>query len=270
MSLSEELRDPWGLLVAGVSGGMAWALLGSAAVALPVGLAVGAGILGVKAVSGVLLNRDDDRAPAARPVERPAPGTPADGWLRRAEGAVRALDDLADSAGTGVLATSVRGAVQQARDTLTALGRLGAQVSAVEKALSRVDDPGLDREAVRLAEQLRRPGPPGVHQEVTRSAAALADRIAVRNRLRDARDTVLARMQAVTLGLEGLVARLAEVLALAETTGGFEDTIGQVGELAGELEGLRFGLTETEAVSRGALAAAPLPPGGPIAPLPPG
>ncbi len=218
MSLSEELRDPWGLLVAGVSGGMAWALLGSTAVALPVGLAVGAGILGVKAVSGMLLDRDDDRAPAARPVARPAPGTPAAGWLRRAEAAVRALDDLAGSAGTGVLASSVRTA------------------------------------------------PPGVHQEVARSAAALADRIAVRNRLRDARDTVLARMQAVALGLEGLVARLAEVLALAETTGGLEDTAGEVAGLAAELEGLRAGLTETEALSRGALAAGPFSPG----PLPPG
>ena len=64
-------------------------------------------------------------------------------------------------------------------------------------------------------------------------------------------------MQAVALGLEGLVARLAEVLALAETAGRLEDTAGEVAELAHEMEGLRVGLAQAEAVSRGALGAAP-------------
>ncbi len=259
MGLADELRDPWGLLVAGVSGGMAWAVLAGAvgSIALPAGVAVGVTVLGVKAVSGVLLNRSDEEpAPLPRLV-RPPRGSVADGWLLRAEGAVRALDDLAETAGTGVLATSVRSAVQEARDTLTALARLGAQATAVEGALARVDADSLDQEAARLAEAARGTASPGVQAEVARSAAALADRIAVRDRLRDARATVLARMQAVALGLEGLVARLAEVLALAETAGGLEDTAGKVAELAHEMEGLRAGLAETEAVSRGALGSAP-------------
>ncbi len=262
MSLSEELRDPWGLLVAGVSGGMAWALLAAtAAPAVPVGVAVGVTVLGVKAVSGVLLNRDR-KADAAGPVERPPRGSAADSWLRRAEAAVQELGDLAASAGTGVLAASVGGAAREARDTLTALSRLGAQATAVERALARVDAPGLDADVARLCEAARR-APPGVRQEIDRSAAAISDRIAVRDRLRAARETVLARMQSVTLGLEGLVARLAEVLALAQTTGRIDDPAAEVAELAGELEGLRAGLTETEVVSRGALAAAP-----PVAPDP--
>lgn len=261
MGLADELRDPWGLLVAGVSGGMAWAVLAGAVgtVAVPAGIAVGATVLGVKAVSGLLLNRSaEEPAPLPRLV-RPPRGSVADGWLLRAEGAVGALDDLAETAGTGVLGTSVRAAVQEARDTLTALARLGAQATAVEGALVRVDADSLEQEAARLAEAARQPGSPGVQAEISRSAASLADRIAVRDRLRDARATVLARMQAVALGLEGLVARLAEVLALAETAGGLEDTAGEVAELAHELEGLRMGLAETEAVSRGALASAPLP-----------
>lgn len=262
MALSDELRDPWGLLVAGVSGGMAWALLAAATApaALPVGVAVGAAVLGVKAASGVLLNRGEGEPRRSPALARPPAGSVAAGWLQRAEAAVRALDDLAGTARRGSLSVSIGAAVQEAGDTLTALARLGAQATAVESALARVDDPGLDTEAARLAEAARRSAPPGVQQEVARSAAAVADRLAVRDRLRGARAQLLARMQAVALGLEGLVARLAEVLALAETTGGLEDTAGEVADLAVELEGLRAGLEETEAVSRGALAAAPLPP----------
>lgn len=261
MGLADELRDPWGLLVAGVSGGMAWAVLAGAAgaVALPAGIAVGATVLGVKAVSGMLLHRQDEQPVPTPRLVRPPRGTAADGWLLRAEGAVRALDDLAATAGTGVLAASVGTAVQEARDTLTALARLGAQATAVEGALARVEADSLDEESARLAEAARRAGPPGIQAEIARSAAAVADRIAVRGRLREARATVLARMQAVALGLEGLVARLAEVLALAETAGRLEDTAGEVAELAHEMEGLRVGLAETEAVSRGALGSTPLP-----------
>ena len=260
MSALEELKDPWGLVLAGVSGGLAWALLGSAAVALPVGVAVGAAVLGVKVVSGLVLGGRRTPAVGAGPEPpRPPRGSAAALWLERAERAVRSLDDLAATAGTGVLASAVDAAVQEAADTLVALRRLGAQASAVERAQHRVEDPGLDAEAARLAEASRRGAASEIGPELTRSAAAVADRRAVRDRLRGAREVVLARMQAVALGLEGLVARLAEVLALAETTGRLEDTAGEVAGLACELEGLRQGLAETEAVSRGALDAAPDP-----------
>lgn len=260
MALADELRDPWGLVVSGVSGGLAWAVL---PVAGPVGLAAGAAVgltvLGVKVATGVLLNRGSSPQHDARPSDRPPHGRVAAGWVERAEQAVRELDELAVHARTGALSTQVLSAAGQAGDTLAALGRLGAQASSVQKALARVDDADLDVEARRLAEAARRGGPPGVQTEVARSAAAVADRIAVRDRLRAARATLHARMQAVTLGLETLVARLAEVLALAETSGGLEDPAAAVADLAAELEGLRAGLEQTEALSRGALAAAPPP-----------
>lgn len=262
MPLLDELKEPWGLLVAGLSGGMAWALVGTSVAALPVGIAVGAGVLGVKVVSALAMGGQDAPVRPARPavdLPRPPRGSAAALWLERAELAVASLDDLADTAGTGVLATSVDSAVQEAADTLGALRRLGAQATAVEGALRRVDGPGLDAESERLRQAAGREVAPGVQQELARSLAALDGHRAVRDRLRSARDVVLARMQAVALGLEGLVARLAEVLALAETAGGLEDTAGEVVGLAHELEGLRQGLAETEAVSRGALDAAPLP-----------
>jgi hypothetical protein len=93
--------------------------------------------------------------------------------------------------------------------------------------------------------------------ELERSAAAVRDRADVRDRLVSARDTLLARMQATALGLEGLGARLAEVLAMSATTGGVDTSADDIADLALELDGLRAGLAETEALSRRALEAAP-------------
>jgi hypothetical protein len=115
----------------------------------------------------------------------------------------------------------------------------------------------LDAEAFRLSELARRAPTAELRQEVERSARSVRDRIEVRDRLRGARDTLLARMQSVTLGLEGLVARLAEVLAMAATTGGTDDAARDLAGIAAELDGLRSGLAESEAVSRRVLASAP-------------
>jgi hypothetical protein len=133
-------------------------------------------------------------------------------------------------------------------------------VTAVERALQRVDASGLDEEVARLDQAARYAPTPEMRDEMERSAAAVRDRQAVRDRLIGARQTLLARMQAVALGLEGLEARLAEVLAMTATTGGVDTTAAEIAELATELDGLRAGLAETEAISRKALAAAPPPP----------
>jgi hypothetical protein len=265
VSLSDELRDPWGYIVAGTSGGMAWALLAGATSAGPAAIAIGAGVgaavLGVKAVTGAVVNRGPRRHRVDVPVpQRPPRGTVAARWFEQAEAAVHALDDLARAAPTGPTGDAVRAAAEDADDTLLALGRVGGHVTAVERALVRVDSPGMDAEAARLEEAARRAPSYELRQEVERSAAAVRDRVEVRDRLRAARDTLLARMQSTTLGLEGLVARLAEVLAMTATTGGSDTSARDIAEVAGELEGLRSGLAESEAVSRRVLAQAPTEP----------
>ena len=258
VGLSDELRDPWGLVVAGVAGGLVWAL--SAPVAAAVG--VGAAVYGVKALTGALVNRDSDRSPdRASPLELPRPprGSIAAQWLDRATSAVRGLDDLARTAHPGPAGDAVRNAADEAGETLDDLARLGGQVTAVERALQRVDASGLDEEAARLDQAARHAPSDELREEMGRSAAAVRDRQAVRDRLIGARQTLLARMQAVALGLEGLEARLAEVLAMTATTGGVDTTADEIAELAAELDGLRAGLAETEAISRTALASAPPP-----------
>jgi hypothetical protein len=261
VGLGDQLRDPWGLVAGGISGGMAWALTaatlgGPPAIALGVG--IGAVVVGVKAVTGLLV--DDDESERRVPeLPRPPRGSVAAQWLDRAEGAVRGLDDLARTAHPGAAGDAVRNAAQEAGDTLEDLARLGGQVTAVERALQRVDASGLDAEAARLDAAARHAPTDEMREEMSRSAAAVRDRQAVRDRLLGARETLLARMQAVALGLEGLEARLAEVLAMTATTGGVDTTAAEIAELATELDGLRAGLAETEAISRKALAAAPPP-----------
>jgi hypothetical protein len=170
---------------------------------------------------------------------------------------VHALDEMARTAPSGPTGAAVRSAAEDADDTLLALGRVGVQVTAVERALARVDHGDLDAELGRLEQAARRAPSYELRQEVERSASAVRDRIEVRGRLRSARDTLLARMQSTTLGLEGLVARLAEVLAMVTGTGSSDTSARDIGEIAGELDGLRAGLAESEAVSRRVLAQAP-------------
>jgi hypothetical protein len=260
VSLSDELRDPWGMVVAGVSGGMAWAVLGTAVagpVAVAAGVAVAGGVWAAKAATGAVLGRGARRGDPE--PERPPRGTAAARWFDQAEAAVRALDDMARTAGSGPAATAVRSAADDADDALLALGRLGVQVTAVERALARVDAPGLDAEEAQLRASARGAPTPELREQVERSAAAVADRRQVRDRLRAARDTLLARMQSTTLGLEGLVARLAEVQALASSTGTSDTTAADLDAIAAELDGLRAGLAESEAVSRRVLASTPPP-----------
>jgi hypothetical protein len=262
VGFSDELRDPWGLVAGGISGGMAWAMTAAAigggpAVALGVG--IGAVVVGAKAVTGLFVRDGDDPDDDdhARDLPRPPRGSPAALWLDRAQGAVTSLDEMAGTAHSGAAGDAVRNTAVEARDTLADLARLGGQCTAVERALQRVDGSGLDAEAGRLEEAARRAPTAEMREEMGRSAAAVHDRRAVRDRLVNARETLLARMQAVALGLEGLEARLAEVLALTATTGGVDTTAQEISELATELDGLRAGLAETEAISRKALASAP-------------
>jgi len=253
VGLSEELRDPWALVVAGVAGGLVWASAAPVAVAI----GVGAGVYGAKTLAGLVVNRDRPTRTELPALPRPPRGSAAATWLSRSEAAVRSLQEMAGTCPPGLTGDSIRSAAEEAGHTLVELGEVAGQVTAVERALARVDVQGLDGEAARLAAAVDTAPSPDVRAENVRAAAAVRDRIDVRDRLRSARETLLARMQAVALGLEGLGARLAEVLALGTTTGDVDPSAAQIDQLTLELEGLRAGLAETEALSRKALEAAP-------------
>ena len=242
--LAEELRDPWGPLVAGVVGGLAWA------VGLPVAAAVGVGaiVYGVKAAVGAVTG---DRSSRSGPAPaRPHPNSAAGLWLRRAESAVHQLDDMARGQGLGPADAATRRAAEEADDVLESMRELGGHVVAVGAALARTDAPGLDEEAARLAHLAAvAPQDPSAR----RSAEAVADRVAVRNRLRTAQAELEGRLQSSALSLEGLVARVAEVRASAATVGDVDATTGGLEALTTEIEGLRRGLADVGEVARRAL-----------------
>lgn len=251
-SLTDELRDPWSLVVGALAGGLAWALGVPVLLAIVVGLVV----YGVKAATASALSGPDDDGRSSNRLPRPPEGSAAAYFLARAEAAVESLRQLVRTPEAGPTAGQAAGVADQARTTLDDLRRLGAQATAVETAMLRVDTAGLVGERTRLEAQQRALTDPAVRLEVDRALATVREQEAVAARLSTTRDNVLARMQSSALGLEGLVARLAEVLALVDTTGGVDDASRRIGELAGELDGLRAGLAETEALSRRVLGVA--------------
>lgn len=243
--LSAELRDPWGPLVAGVVGGLAWA------VGTPVLAAAGvaAVVYGVKTVLGAAMGPAEEADEGPAPL-RPHPSSEAALWLRRGESAVRALDDMARTRGTTPADLATTRAAEEADEVLDTMRRLAGHVVTVGQALARSDAPGLDAEAARLrdlAQQL-----PG-DQSAQRSAAAVTDRVAVRDRLRRAQADLEGRLQSSALGLEGLVARVAEVRAGSVTLGDVDASHGSLAALTTEVEGLRLALSDVDDVARRAL-----------------
>ncbi len=259
MGLRQELTEPWGLVAAGIIGGVGGALVtGPAVVAVAVGLGIGGAVYGVKVAAGLLAHRDrrDEGAPA--PLLRPRQGSPADVWLRRAERTVRTLHDQTESPREAAVRSQVGDIDDEAATVLDALRRLAAQATAVEDAQHRIDVPRLVADRARIvavgssSEQLQ--------AEQQRSLDAIEQQLEVASRLDEARNILLAKMQSTVIGLEGLVARLAEVLALSATAGGIDTAHGQISDLNGELDGLRSGLAETEEISRKALGPQQSPP----------
>jgi uncharacterized protein (DUF1778 family) len=253
--LRDELRDPWGALLAGIAGGVSWAAAGVIAAGVPpvaLGIGIGAAVYGVKVAVGAMTGRN--RPPELPPPARPRYGTPAFTWLKRADAATHSLEDMARQAGTTTATdVAVRHAAEEARGILTDMQRLGGQSAAVMAAMTRVDAPGLEDEAARLqAAASASPGDASAQQ----SYQASRDRLAVRDRLEQAGRALDGRLQASALGLEGLVARVAELSATANAVGQLDPTSQDLAEITTELDGLRVGLADVEQVARRALGAA--------------
>jgi hypothetical protein len=143
---------------------------------------------------------------------------------------------------------------EQATSTLEGVRRLAGQASAVGSALERFDAEGLVQEGRRLDAQARQAGNDEVRTETERSLESVKSQLAVYDRLREAGSKLSARLESSVIGLEGLVARLVEVLALVQTQSPVEGAQ-RIDALVDELEGLRQGLAETESLSRRVLSA---------------
>lgn len=257
MSLKQQMTEPWGILTAALLGGLGGAVtaaLGPAVLlGLPVGAAIAATVYGVKVGLGALTDRGTPARPPATALPEPPRGSQADGWLRRARAALLMLQQQTNSPPDPVLRSQVDDVDDRAAAVVEDLRRLGGQVTIVEQAMNRVDAAGLQRAAQRLRQEAR--GSSGaLHDEKQRAVRAVEDQLAVYERLAGVRQGQLARMESAVLGLEGLAARLAELLALHLSTDTPGGATASIGELTDEIDGLRAGLAETEELSRKVLA----------------
>lgn len=248
MGKRDSLVDPWGGIVAGVAGGLAWAVAAPVGVvALPIGLGVAAVVYGAKVAASALTARTH---PPRGPGELPHPerGSAAEVWQNRALLAIKDLHDLSSTAPDAPRA--LRSVDEGASQTEAQVRRLAGQATAVTRALYRIATPRLAEERARLQAEVEGSASAELREEHRRSLRSVEEQLAVAERLTSARDTLLARLQSTALGLEGLVARATEVLALSASAGAGEMADTGIAGLAAELEGLRAGLEETEELSR--------------------
>jgi hypothetical protein len=262
MGVREQLTEPWGIVTAGVLGGLGAAVTGALApagllVGVPVGLGIAGVVYGVKVGLGMLTSREPRRREPDPDLPTPPRGSPADRWLRRAEAAVATLRQQTESPRDPTLRGQIADVDDQAEGALADLRRFAGQVTLVEQAMARIPVDRLRQEYGALDRALKGLPAGPLREERDRARRAVGDQIDVARRLGEARETLLARMESAVLGLEGLVARLAELLALHATTSGGSLTATRVAELTSDLEGMRAGLAEAERVSRSALSGNP-------------
>ena len=244
MKFARELAEPWGLLVAATSAGVAWA------VQLPVVAAVGVGVAVLVARAGVaVLGGEKEPAPREARVLDVASGSAEESWLNRATAAADGFASLSGSLASGPLADRVADMEPVVEETLSTLRRLAGRASATGNALARVDLEAVAHERRRLQRELRTANPE-LRGDLEQALAAVQAQADVHARLSGARDKLLAQLQSGALGLDSLVARVAELTAA--TTDIAVDT-GAVRELSDQLEGIRQGVLETEQATRKSL-----------------
>jgi hypothetical protein len=257
MGLRAEARDPWTYILGGLAGGVAWAV-GVPALGV---LVVAGAVAGTRAVVAAVLGPPALPGPMPPPPLPTTSDTPEADWLFRADRAVDSFNRLANSIPDQILSERTRSMGDQAKQTLEGLRRLSGQASTTRGMAAELDAGRLGAEAQELERRRDKETDPDVRNELTRSLESLHDQSGIARRLARSLSQILARIESGTLGLERLVAQLAEILALADasTQAAGAD---QLESLADELEGLRSGLAETERLSRRALSASS--PGGSV------
>ena len=183
---------------------------------------------------------------------RPARGTPEAMLIARAEAAVVSIRRLRASAGSGAVAYRCTVIAGQADGAVAILRRLAYQAGVVSRLEARTDLAELRRTDASLRHQLGVLDEGPAHQQTEYALRSLTAVLAAAERLETTRRELFGRIEAATLGLEGLVARVAEVVALSD----FGSSVAGSGvdELAAEVDTLRAALIETEDIGRHALA----------------
>ncbi len=151
---------------------------------------------------------------------------------------------LSDAPGDPWLRSQVADVDDESAQAVVALREVAGRVTLVEQSMAGSDVRRLDAEAARLQASAAAAADPRVKAETERALAAVAQQREVGVRLATLRETLLARMETAVLGLEGLAARMGEVVALGATAIEHDRAAELVTSLTGELESMRAGLDE--------------------------
>jgi len=238
MKLLPDVREPSGWLLSGVAAA-AGLILG---LPLPAAILVGLSVLVVRLTASIAMAQL-----ASGP--RPALGPAEVSWMQRADRAVAAFRQLARSSRSEPIGQRCMVIGEQAHAPLQLLRRVAGQSSTVGRMLEGIDGIRLKEEESRLSKELAGAESDAARHEIEISLNLIAEQLGARRRLEQGKAALVARLQSGVLALEGLVTRLAEVVALGQTAGGIDGAGDRVAELADELEGLRAGLSELDQVS---------------------
>ena len=252
MSAGDELKDPWGWLVAGVTGGLGWAVLATALgpVAIPIGVGIGAVVLGTKVAVGSRKSHPRRESTQAQ-LPKPPRGSVQAALLARAESAQRRIRTLAETPGDDWLTAQIGnvddevGVVVEDR-----LADLAGRVTVADNSLQSARPDALAAEYAAAQAAVAGENDPALRVERQRTVDALASQMEAVNRLVRLRDTLLARMQTAVVGLEGLSARMGELVALGSDPVAHDRSSEVLQVVTSDLDTVRDGLTEAEALSR--------------------
>lgn len=256
MRARDEIRDPWGWLVAGVCGGLGWAVLGASLTpvgALAVGFGIGAAVLGTKvAVGSARATRHDARAIEGTRDRLPtAPhGSLQASLLSRGRAAVRRMEDLVDRPSDPWIAGEVQSVLSQSRPVVEAVEEMSGRVTLLDSSIAAARPDSVAQEIAVLQKQIRRTTDADVRREQERALAALDAQADSIDRLLRRRDAALAQMQASTVGLEGLAARTGELVALGPAGDDTDEAGRIVADLTNSLDTVRAGVDQARTILR--------------------
>lgn len=250
MSRPNRFADAWAAVIGVVLGGMAFAAVPGEPAALAVG--VGVAVLGYGAkVGGSALVARTKQEPTVEPLSGPKPkrGSPAEVWFGRAEKATRKMESLIASAGDSYLKDQLDSVALQTSGTVETIGRLSRQVAAVEQGLDRIPLANLAAQRERLQADVGQGLVDESSIETSNSLRSVNEQLESFQRLHEARDGLLARMESATVGLESVNSHIAELIAMSATSVAVQD-VGALETVNQELSDIRAGLEESESYTR--------------------
>ena len=252
MALREELKDPWGWLIAFILGGLAWAVLGGG-VGVLVGFAVTATVVTTKAAVGASMHRQH---PAALPrrsdaLPLPDPRSTAGGYLRRAEEARQRMLQIAERPGDPWLRQEVGRMDDGVDEVVDSMRDLGGRVALTDELIVSADGHQLMADQESITQLLAQTTDPLLAAERQRALAAVEEQLEGLSRLAQLREQLLTRMHTAAVGLENLTTRMGEVVTLG--TAAYENNRGEelLRDAGADLESLRTGLAEAQRLARG-------------------